>query len=191
MRRPTPLSARAEWAWLQTLPLRRRRLRRMLALMDGRTSAGGTLVDVGGGIGVGAEEALRVAPVGAYARVVELDPQRAMLVRGTLRRKTHPLPTWLCGSGAHLPLADGSADLLLSFGVLCCMAESDVPRAISELYRVARPGGYCLLGVPRSWASFTGPLFRSAGFRWVAELRPGRALYERPAGRPPARAGEA
>jgi hypothetical protein len=60
------------------------------------------------------------------------------------------------------------------------MEESDVPRAISELYRVTRPGGYCLLGVPKGWAGFTDPLFRSAGYEIVLQQRPGRVLYQRP-----------
>jgi ubiquinone/menaquinone biosynthesis C-methylase UbiE len=180
MRSPAPLSARVEWAWLQGLPLRRRRLRRLLSMVRGCSPSRGTLLDVGGGTGVGTEEAVRTAPPGAYLRSVVLDPQRGMLVRGG-RRQSLSRPDWLCGSGGHLPISDSSVDLALSFGVLCCMEASEVPRAISELFRVARPGGYCLLGVPKSWASFTDPLFRTAGFRPIAELRPGRTLYQRPA----------
>ena len=149
-------------------------------MMEGRTPAAGTLVDVGGGTGVGTREAVRTAPAGAYARCVVLDPQRGMLLRGSRKWKPGPAIAWVRGAGDRLPLPDASVDLLVSFGVLCCMEESDVPRAVSELFRVTRAGGFCLLGVPKGWAAFTDPLFRGAGFSAVRQQRPGRVLYQRP-----------
>ena len=180
MRRPLPPSARVAWAWLQGLPWRRRRLRRIFRMLDGRTPHSGTLVDIGGGVGVGTEEAVRSAPSGTYARCVVLESQRGMLARTVLQHGRPASYRPVRGSGDGLPFADGSADVLVSLGVLCCMEESDVPRAVTELGRVLRPGGYCVLGVPRGWASFIEPMFRSAGFREVGRLRPGCALYQRP-----------
>jgi SAM-dependent methyltransferase len=149
-------------------------------MLDGRTPRAGILADVGGGTGVGTEEALRTAPAGTYARCVVLDPQRGMLLRAR-RNGRGPSPIHrVRGSGDRLPLADACVDVVISFGVLCCMEDADVPRAVSELGRILRPGGYCLLGVPLGWAEFTEPLFRTAGFRVVDQQRPGRALYQRP-----------
>ena len=149
-------------------------------MMDGRFPNGATLADVGGGTGVAAHEAFRLAPPGAYVRRVVLDAQRGMLVRGARGSSPASATEWVRGTGSRLPLADGSVDLVLSLGVLCCMESADVPRAVSELHRVVRPGGYCLLGLPRGWAAFAEPLFVSAGFRRAAQQRPGRVLYQRP-----------
>jgi len=130
---------------------------------------------------VATDEAVRSAPPGAYARCAVVDPQRGMLARGSRTNDPPFAAARVRGTGARLPFADASADVLLSLGVLCCMEESDVARAVSELWRVARPGGHCVLGIPRGWAEFCDPLFRTAGFEVVARLRPGRVLYRRPA----------
>lgn len=144
---------------------------------------GGTLADVGGGAGVGTEMAVRVAPIGAYSRTIVLDPQRGMLERARRRREVRRRPELVRGSGTRLPFADQSVDVVLSFGVLCCMDQSDVPRAVTELWRVLRPGGYCVLGIPKGWAPSTDPMFRTAGFQPIREQRPGRTLFQRPSGR--------
>jgi ubiquinone/menaquinone biosynthesis C-methylase UbiE len=149
-------------------------------MLDGTTRRPGTLVDIGGGIGVGTEEAMRVAPSASYTRSIVLEPQRGMLLRASRRRGASPTADRVRGTGTHLPLADGSAEVLLSFGVLCCMEAADVPRAVAELWRVLRQGGYTVLGVPRGWAPTTDELFRPAGFVSVRELRPGRVLYRKP-----------
>lgn len=148
-------------------------------MLDGRTPHAGTLVDVGSGIGVGTEEAVRLAPVGAYTVTMVLDPQRGMLLRARPRGGDGPATPRVLANGYRLPLADACADVVLSLGVLCCMRASDVPRAVAELARVARPGGYCVLGVPVGWAPTTEPLFSAAGFTPVHALRPGRVLYRR------------
>jgi SAM-dependent methyltransferase len=179
MRSPLPVSARVRWAWLQGLPLRRRRLRRILGLLEGRTPHSGTLVDVGGGTGVGTDAAVRTAPPGAYRVQIVLEPQLGMLRRGTLAHPDRTDIAWVRGSGSRLPLPNDSVDVVLSLGVLCCMRPSDVPPAVAELGRVVRPGGYCVLGVPRGWADYCEPLFRGAGFRQIRAQRPGRGLFQR------------
>lgn len=179
MRSPLPVSARVRWAWLQGLPLRRRRLRRILRMLEGRTPHSGTLVDVGGGTGEGTDAAVRTAPPGAYRTQIVLDPQSGMLLRGTRARNDRIRIGWVRGSGSRLPFPNGSVDVVLSLGVLCCMRPTDVPAAVAELGRVLRTDGYCVLGVPRGWADYCEPLFRGAGFRQVDALRPGRAVFQR------------
>lgn len=46
---------------------------------------------------------------------------------------------WRVGAAERLPLADGSVDAVVSSLVLCSV--DDVPRALSEIRRVLKPGG--------------------------------------------------
>ena len=48
----------------------------------------------------------------------------------------------ICADAAHLPIADGSIDLL--FSSLCLQWVQDLPAALSEFRRVLRPGGLLL-----------------------------------------------
>jgi SAM-dependent methyltransferase len=107
-----------------------------------------------------------------------------MLERAARRNREGRGPHLVRGDGVRLPFADQAVDVLLSLGVLCCMDDAAVAPAISELWRVLRPGGYCVLGVPKGWSVLSDPLFLARGFRPVVVLRPGRALYQRPADPP-------
>jgi ubiquinone/menaquinone biosynthesis C-methylase UbiE len=153
----------------------------MLATLTGRLPAGGLLVDVGGGTGVGSEEAGRVAPPGAYRRRVVIEPQWGMLSRGAAHHPRSDSIEWVRGDAVRLPLPDGSADVVLAIGLLCCMTDAARPRAISELWRVLRPGGSLLVSVPKYRGAADDPALESAGFQRVRLLRPGRALWARPA----------
>jgi SAM-dependent methyltransferase len=79
------------------------------------------LVDVGCGGGHAIELAQER---GADAVGIDRNPDAGRTVRGDMER---------------LPLADGSADVVLSECVLC-LSES-LPRALAETHRVLRPGG--------------------------------------------------
>jgi ubiquinone/menaquinone biosynthesis C-methylase UbiE len=157
-------------------------------MLTDRVSPGGVLLDIGGASGVGAEEAVRIAPPGTYRRRVVLDPQRGMLAQAR-RDPRRPQPLELVqGDAIRLPLPDRSVDVALSLGVLCCMTDEAVPLAVAETWRVLRPGGLVVVGVPLRRGDDDDPLFRAQGFRRVASLRPGRSLYERPAESDPPRA---
>jgi ubiquinone/menaquinone biosynthesis C-methylase UbiE len=155
-------------------------VRRILGLLRGRVPPDSVLVDVGGGTGVGAEEAARVVPVGTFRRRIVFDPQREMLARARARSSRHSPAVPVVADAVSLPLPDGSIDVLLSLGVLCCMTDEAVPRAVAETWRVLRPGGLAVVAVPLRRGDADDPLFRSAGFVRVARLRPGRSLYRRP-----------
>jgi len=49
------------------------------------------------------------------------------------------------GDGEHLPFEDESMDFVYSFGVLHHFP--DTKRAVSEIFRVLKPGGKCFVGV--------------------------------------------
>jgi ubiquinone/menaquinone biosynthesis C-methylase UbiE len=171
------------------LPWRRRRVRRIVRVLRDRVRAGSLLVDVGGGTGVGAEEAARILPPGTFRRRLVLDPQRGMIVRARHRRTGPDAMDVGVADAVALPLADGSVDVVLSLGVLCCMTDAAVPHAVRETWRVLRPGGLALVTVPLRRGDADAPLFRTAGFERVAELRPGRTLYARPPDGPPRPSG--
>jgi len=149
-------------------------------MLRGRTPSGGVLLDVGGASGVGAEEAVRLAPAGTFRRRVVLDPQRGMLVKvPRVPVRGYPLDA-VQGDGIQLPVPDQSVDVVLSLGVLCCMTDEAVPLAVAETWRVLRPGGLAVVGVPRRRGDADDPIYLAQGFRRVDSLRPGRSLYERP-----------
>lgn len=177
---PPPLPGRTEWAWLLRLPWRRRRVRRVLALLDGRVGTGSLLLDIGGGTGVGTEEATRRAAQGTYRRRIVLDPQRGMLVRFPERTSRAEGLEAVVADGIRLPISDRSVDVVLSLGVLCCMTDDAIPGAVEEIYRVLRPGGLAVVTVPRPRGDADEPLFLAHGFVRLAKLRPGRTLYARP-----------
>jgi SAM-dependent methyltransferase len=51
------------------------------------------------------------------------------------------------GSVAALPLADASVDLATSFDVLYCLDDDVERRALAEMFRVLRPGGFAVFNV--------------------------------------------
>jgi ubiquinone/menaquinone biosynthesis C-methylase UbiE len=162
------------------LPWRRRRVRRILGLLLGRVRENSVLVDVGGGTGVASEEVMRVLPPGTLRRRLVLDPQRGMLVRARARSTRLGTAEVAVADAVALPLPDRSVDVVLSLGVLCCMTDDAVPRAVSETWRVLRPGGFAVVAVPLRRGDSDDPAFRAAGFVRLEQLRAGRSLYQRP-----------
>jgi ubiquinone/menaquinone biosynthesis C-methylase UbiE len=155
-------------------------VRRILGLLRGRVRENSVLVDVGGGTGVGAEEVTRVVPPETFRRRLVLDPQRGMLLRARARSTRLGRAEVAVADAVRLPLPDRSVDVVLSLGVLCCMTDEAVPRAVAETWRVLRPGGLAVVTVPLGRGDADDPLFRTAGFVRLEQLRPGRSLYQRP-----------
>lgn len=57
------------------------------------------------------------------------------------------LPRLMQGSVTHLPLADATIDVVLSFDVLYCLEAPAEQAAIREMFRVLRPGGSVVINV--------------------------------------------
>jgi SAM-dependent methyltransferase len=57
------------------------------------------------------------------------------------------LPRLIQGSVTHLPIADESIDVVLSFDVLYCLETPDEQAAIREMFRVIRRGGFVVVNV--------------------------------------------
>jgi SAM-dependent methyltransferase len=51
----------------------------------------------------------------------------------------------VAGSVAALPFADSSVDLATSFDVLYCLDDATERKALSEMYRILRPGGFAIV----------------------------------------------
>ncbi|MFI9646299.1 class I SAM-dependent methyltransferase [Streptomyces sp. NPDC052040] len=129
---------------------------------------GRTVADVGGGGGWFTEEFRRR---GAHAYLFEPDA-------GELGPK--PPAGAVIADGYLLPLADGSADVVFSSNVLEHIADPET--FLSELVRVARPGGLI-------YVSFTNWLSPWGGHEWAPWHYLGaeraRARYRRRTGKPP------
>ncbi|MCI4318026.1 MAG: class I SAM-dependent methyltransferase [Thermoplasmata archaeon] len=184
VRWPAPLPGRPGWAWLLGTRLRRWRVRRIFRLLIPQLAPGSIVVDVGCGPGYTDDELLRSVGQGAIARLVMLDPQSGMVEQAERRRakaqeRYHPAGVVL-GDAAALPIREGSADAVLSLGVLCCMEDEFVDRAVLESYRVLRPGGLFLLGVPRRRGPSDEARLTGAGFVRNVGYRAGLSLFRKP-----------
>jgi SAM-dependent methyltransferase len=100
---------------------------------------GDTVVDIGCGAGV--DTVLAARKVGPSGRVVGVDMTQEMVRKaadnavaaGVTNAEFHQ------GEADRLPVGDGTADVVISNGVLnLCI---DKPKVLAEVYRVLRPGG--------------------------------------------------
>ena len=118
----------------------------------------GQVVDLAGGTGDVAR--LLLAP---GRNVTVCDPSLAMMQVGQKRPGCAQLQ-WLEGEAEHLPLADASVDLLtISFGL---RNTTHLTSALTEIYRVLKPGGHfvCLeFSRPAAWLAPIYDLYS----RWV------------------------
>jgi SAM-dependent methyltransferase len=104
-----------------------------------RMTAGATVVDVG--CGSGTDLLLAAAAVGPRGRAIGVDMTDGMLARARAAAAEAGLG-WVelrRGDALELPVETGSADYVISNGVL--NLAPDKRRAFSEVLRVLRPGG--------------------------------------------------
>jgi arsenite methyltransferase len=104
---------------------------------------GDTVLDIGSGSGTDA--LLAAGLVGSGGRVIGLDMTKAM--RDKLRASAAAVGLAnlevLAGNSEAVPLSDASVDVVTSNGVLNLVP--DKPRAVREIVRVLRPGGWMQL----------------------------------------------
>lgn len=117
-----------------------------LTLIDRTVPASARMLDLGCGTGRFA------ASLAAIGRDV---------VAADLHLPDHPTPgpAHLAASAEHLPLRDGSIDVVLARDVL---EHVDDVAALAEVHRVLRPGGLLLAAVP-AWPALWGPRDVAAG----------------------------
>jgi ubiquinone/menaquinone biosynthesis C-methylase UbiE len=96
--------------------------------------SGRDVLEIGCGVGT---DSVRFARAGAVLTSVDLTDTAVELTRGWLASESLP-GTVLQADAEQLPFADGSFDLVYSWGVL--HHTPDTPRALAEVRRVLRPG---------------------------------------------------
>jgi len=105
----------------------------------------GVILDLAGGTG---DVALALA--GQQRQVTVCDPSLEMMQTG--RTRGHTPVNWLAGSAGNLPLEDACVDLVtIAFGI---RNVTRIEQALSEIYRVLKPGGrlLCLeFSRPATW----------------------------------------
>jgi demethylmenaquinone methyltransferase/2-methoxy-6-polyprenyl-1,4-benzoquinol methylase len=101
--------------------------------------AGQRLLDVAGGTG---DISFRFLKRAGEAEAVVLDMTEQMLIEGRKRAEAEAFSEqldWITGDAMALPLPDNSFDVYtISFGI---RNVTRIPDALSEAYRVLRPGG--------------------------------------------------
>jgi ubiquinone/menaquinone biosynthesis C-methylase UbiE len=108
-------------------------------VFDMKRVAGRKVLDIGCGVGTMFEQ---MSVHGAHVTGLDLSPRHASLTQR--RREIFHLPGRVFhGDAENLPFADGSFDLIYSWGVL--HHTPDTPKTIRETFRVLRPGGEAFL----------------------------------------------
>ena len=102
---------------------------------------GWRVLDVAGGTGdIAFRIAARVKKRGGHADIVVSDINLDMLKAGTARAQAKDSGfAWLCADGERMPVAEGAFDAFtIAFGI---RNFTHIDRALSEAYRVLKPGG--------------------------------------------------
>ncbi|MGH8925628.1 MAG: class I SAM-dependent methyltransferase [Acidimicrobiia bacterium] len=106
-----------------------------------KVGTGDRVLDVGCGTGVVARECAR--RVGEEGNVAGIDISEEMLA---VARRIAPELDWYLGDAVELPFPDGAFDRAVSQFAL--MFFPDREKALTEMWRVLRPGGTLAVGVP-------------------------------------------
>jgi len=100
-------------------------------------SKGKKLIDVA--CGTGDLGKLYLDSVGANQKVLCVDPNKSMVKKGKNKLKKYKNIKWIIAAAENLPITDNSCDYYtISFGL---RNAKNLNKALSEAYRVLKPGG--------------------------------------------------
>jgi len=106
------------------------------ALSRMRPLGGRMVLELGGGLGVGA---VALARGGAYVALLDISVERAKAARRAIRRAGLEDRIFVVvGAAENLPFREGAFDYVTTKSVLI---HTDLPRAAAEIHRALRPGG--------------------------------------------------
>jgi SAM-dependent methyltransferase len=136
------IADRAEIIWNWDSPSGRRRADRRgeLFVRHARLGPGTRALELGCGTG---EFLRRVAHSGAEIRGIDLSQH--LLARARVRAAAFPGVSLVCGNAEQLPFPDACFDAVYGSSVLHHL---DLPRALSEAFRILRPGGHLVCTEP-------------------------------------------
>ncbi|WP_417835680.1 class I SAM-dependent methyltransferase [Thalassospira tepidiphila] len=119
------------------------------SLIEKYSRLGNTVVDVGGANG---RHAVDLAQLGCDVTCVDLSP--SMLLQMCQREEFLAIPETkrprpVVSKAQQLPIQSNSVDMSYCFATLLLMPDQE--KAISELVRIVKPGGYIILDIARPW----------------------------------------
>jgi SAM-dependent methyltransferase len=105
----------------------------------GRLEPGERVVDLGCGAGTDSLVAAQMVGPNGHVTSIDMTPQMLDKARAAAAEMGATNIDFVEGEIEHLPLADGSVDVVISNGVIDLVPDKDA--VFGEIYRVLKPGG--------------------------------------------------
>jgi SAM-dependent methyltransferase len=105
----------------------------------GRLESGERVVDLGCGAGTDSLVAAQMVGPNGHVTSIDMTPQMLDKARAAAAEMGATNIDFVEGEIEHLPLADGSVDVVISNGVIDLVPDKDA--VFGEIYRVLKPGG--------------------------------------------------
>jgi SAM-dependent methyltransferase len=105
----------------------------------GRLEPGETVADLGCGAGTDSLVAAQMVGPNGHVTSIDMTPQMLDKARAAAAEMGATNIDFVEGEIEHLPLADGSVDVVISNGVIDLVPDKDA--VFGEIYRVLKPGG--------------------------------------------------
>jgi ubiquinone/menaquinone biosynthesis C-methylase UbiE len=156
------IASQAEDVWNWSSPAGRRRAERRAELLIRATGLGPATfaLELGCGTGVFLE---RAASTGA--RIDAIDLSQPLLHRAGERMAGSPRVRLVCGNAEAMPYADGTFHAVYGSSVLHHL---DLDKALGEVFRVLRPGG---------WAAFAEPNLLNPQVAFMFKCTPAKPWF--------------
>ncbi|MDQ6804385.1 MAG: methyltransferase domain-containing protein [Actinomycetota bacterium] len=125
------------------------------------------VVDIGAGTGL---LALAAAPEVRHVSAIDISPAMCRRLEAKVAGLAHTNVDVLVANATVLPLADGSADVVLSNYCFHHVSDKDKRRALEEITRVLRPGGRLVIGDMMFEVGLRGTRERALILRFVRSM---------------------